>query len=760
MWLVVGGLSVTAIAIAVVLAINASRTPKVAQIPPSPEKGVTQQNSGYTFTRSNKGHPVFTVHAARTVSYQSGNSTTLEDVRVETYGRKGDTGDLLSTDRCQYNPVTGDFLAAGPVQIELSANSSEIAGSGLRGKHPVNVATSNVSYQQKTQIADSDAPATFRMGAITGTAVGMTYDVSNGGLELKHQVSADLAQGTKNSSEARIHLNASRLQYDKEKGSIALDGPVEVVQGGERGVAEHAVVQLGADAKLSVVVLQGNVKGFETAPVKTLEVDADRVEGRFDGASGELRHISAKGNVRGNSKSSGGSDRFSAETADLDLAGKQAKPIQGVAHGNVQIEEESVPSSRPNAANGSNSQEKRALDASELHLSFRPDIHTLKTADTAGPGTLTIHPNSPQAGMKVIRAGHFVMNFDPHSRIETLDGTQSSKVFLFPASSSKAPPAPAQSLADQLNATFDPKTGNLNQMRQSGSFQYIDGNRKATADEAQYDPIQQTLVLVGHPAVFDPQSRITSQNMRMDLQTNTAIGEVNVKGYQQQAPLSGANAMAKPASPTNVLADKVVAVKASQSIHYEGHVRAWNGSDVVESAAMDVYRAENRVSTNSRVTTSFLQTFDGSPTPKGSSAQPAQPRPVTIQSDALEYLDTGRRARYSGHVRMVSDTMVMQSDKLDVYLTPAASSGGSQVDHAVADGKVKVAEPDRTETSDHAEYFAAAGKVVLTGGPPVLVDEARGSTTGQRLTFFIHDDRLLVDGGTQTPSVTQHRVAP
>ena len=111
-------------------------------------------------------------------------------------------------------------------------------------------------------------------------------------------------------------------------------------------------------------------------------------------------------------------------------------------------------------------------------------------------------------------------------------------------------------------------------------------------------------------------------------------------------------------------------------------------------------------------------------------------------------------------MRMVSDTMLMQSDKLDVELTPAANSGGSQVDHAVADGKVKVTEPERVGTGDHAEYFAAAGKLVLTGGPPVLVDETRGSTTGQRLTFFIHDDRLFVDGGDKSPSFTKHRVAP
>ena len=38
-------------------------------------------------------------------------STILEDVMVEIYGRKGDSGDILRTHRCEYNPQSGDFLS-------------------------------------------------------------------------------------------------------------------------------------------------------------------------------------------------------------------------------------------------------------------------------------------------------------------------------------------------------------------------------------------------------------------------------------------------------------------------------------------------------------------------------------------------------------------------------------------------------------------------------------------------------------------------
>ena len=59
---------------------------------------------------------------------------------------------------------------------------------------------------------------------------------------------------------------------------------------------------------------------------------------------------------------------------------------------------------------------------------------------------------------------------------------------------------------------------------------------------------------------------------------------------------------------------------------------------------------------------------------------------------------------------------------------------------------------------DHLEYEAAAGRIVMKGGAPALFDEAKGFTTGQRLTFFIHDDRLLVDGGEKSRALSEYRM--
>ena len=58
----------------------------------------------------------------------------------------------------------------------------------------------------------------------------------------------------------------------------------------------------------------------------------------------------------------------------------------------------------------------------------------------------------------------------------------------------------------------------------------------------------------------------------------------------------------------------------------------------------------------------------------------------------------------------------------------------------------------RTGTSEHGEYYTDDQKVILQKGQPLLVDSAKGNTTGQQLTLWINNDRLLVEGGEKKPA--------
>ena len=64
----------------------------------------------------------------------------------------------------------------------------------------------------------------------------------------------------------------------------------------------------------------------------------------------------------------------------------------------------------------------------------------------------------------------------------------------------------------------------------------------------------------------------------------------------------------------------------------------------------------------------------------------------------------------------------MNSRELRAFLKEDEKGGGSSLDHAFADGSVKIVDTTpvrtRTGTSEHAEYYVADAKVILNGGEP------------------------------------------
>ena len=76
----------------------------------------------------------------------------------------------------------------------------------------------------------------------------------------------------------------------------------------------------------------------------------------------------------------------------------------------------------------------------------------------------------------------------------------------------------------------------------------------------------------------------------------------------------------------------------------------------------------------------------------------------------------------------------------------------------VAEGDVVVHQADRRGTADRAEYTAADGKFVLSGGQPTLANAFSDTTTGHSLTFFVASDTILIDSQEGSRTLTKHRI--
>jgi len=139
--------------------------------------------------------------------------------------------------------------------------------------------------------------------------------------------------------------------------------------------------------------------------------------------------------------------------------------------------------------------------------------------------------------------------------------------------------------------------------------------------------------------------------------------------------------------------------------------------------------------------------------------------PVALTSSRLVYTDSDRRAHLDEDVAAKSGDMTITSRQMDAFLQPRGpasenqAASESKLEKIIATGQVVIIQPERRGEGNKLTYTAADDKFVLTGGPPSIFDAERGKITGVSLTFFRHDDRVLVEGNSSSPSVTQTRVA-
>jgi lipopolysaccharide export system protein LptA len=72
--------------------------------------------------------------------------------------------------------------------------------------------------------------------------------------------------------------------------------------------------------------------------------------------------------------------------------------------------------------------------------------------------------------------------------------------------------------------------------------------------------------------------------------------------------------------------------------------------------------------------------------------------------------------------------------------------------------KVVVTEPNRRAVGDRLVYTADDGKYYLTGKTASIFDAVHGTVWGDSLTFYSHDDRVLVESKHSSPTVTRARI--
>jgi lipopolysaccharide export system protein LptA len=175
------------------------------------------------------------------------------------------------------------------------------------------------------------------------------------------------------------------------------------------------------------------------------------------------------------------------------------------------------------------------------------------------------------------------------------------------------------------------------------------------------------------------------------------------------------------------------------SWRFEEQVRAWQGSNLIETDRLDVDEGKHTLQALGNVVTRGVSSTDT----EGSGTDL-----VWVRAPRLRYAEDGRLAEYRGGVELIHDTSHLSAEELDVHL----SERGSSIERVLARGEVQTIYQDALGEAERAEYQPVRRHLRLwTPGGSARARRRDGSEalSGQELTFEGASGRISVKSGTR-----------
>ena len=729
---------------------------------------VEQQSNEFSFSKVEQDRTLFTVRASRATQYKDENRALLQDVWITIYGREGNRNDNIHTSECSYEPKSGDVVCQGAVQIDLASADST---PGKDGGKELQVTTRNLSFNRDTGEASTAEPVQFQFAGGQGHAVGVTYSSQKEIVRLNRDVELDMASSPRTGG-LPITATGSSLEIRRNERIVELDAPAVVRQGGRELTAEKISIDLDADFHARHAVAQGHpmirskdAKGEFTATGNQFDASLD--------AAGWIETIVADGNVEGEHHGPDRTDQFSMAHVLFTMEPQHNAVKTMAASGKVALD------SRQGA-------DSRSLKTEALLVKFvpgkDPNQTRIESAETEAPGTITTRSGKDN-DVTELQATKFLTQFSKEGRLDQLFGYSGVEIRRQIGAA-----APQQVSAKELIAKFSPD-GEWRTLDESGAVRFQQADRRASAERANIVRATDTIVMDGSPVLSDAMSRTTAAKVTI----NQKSGDIRAGGGVVSTYLGNgsSNGLNMGSGPGHISAEALAGSTLSGHVIYSGHARLWQGESVLEANQIEIWRDDKKLQARENVVAIFPQASTpikpfGEPSAKAASAS-SGPTLWTIHAPLLTYWSDAGKAHLEGGVTADSQQGSMQSRTLDVFLEPsspkagppggpqvaskapeahpAAASGavaapmaGQQLQRALALGGVTVRQGDRVGTAEQAEYTAADGKFVLSGGHPTIIDAASDATTGHSLTFFVANDTILIDSQEGSRTLTKHRV--
>jgi len=703
---------------------------------------IQQSTDHFSLSKSEGGHTLFTIKASKAIQYKQGGRAQLKEVSIIVYGRRSERFDQIYGSSFEYDPQTGTVSANGDVMIDLQANGDAAQhpdqSTPKELKNPIHLKTSGLVFNQKTGVAHTDQALEFRVPQASGSAVGATYDSKENMLTLHSNVIME----TPGDQGSTLHAKSAVVTRDPQKISMET---VSVAQRGAKFDANKVDVLVREDNTIDKIIATGNVRmrreaenGFSlTSPnaeltmgQKNLVTAAQFTGGvQFDGT--------------GKNAATGTAGRMNLEF----MANNRVK----VVHALDNVHFQQLPGSGKEKGAGE-------LTAPALDLYTRGG-RAIDRAETRGASTIVLQQSSAtHAGDRTsIVADHFRADFGKDNKLSAVHGDRNARIVF-----STAGEPDKVSTSEELIAQFAPG-GGIASLTQRGHFDFQQAAsgkspaQHATADRATYTPDSESLALAGEPRIVDGGMTITAQQIRVNRRSGDAFAQGDVKTTYSELKPQPNGALLATGDPIHVTAKNMNAQRQSGIARYTGGARLWQGPNIVDSPAIEFDRTQRSLTAQGQtaqpVSSVFVQVDKA-----------GKATPVVVTAAKLTYLDTDRRARFSGGVVARGQDATISADQVDIILVAAnavknsSATGPAQLQQIVAGAHVIIQQTGRRATGEKLVYTAADGRFVLTGGPPLITDPERGTIKGDSLTFYSRDDRVIVESEGAQRTVTHTKI--
>jgi lipopolysaccharide export system protein LptA len=718
----------------------------------------------------------------------------LTDMQLKLFNKGCSSYTYVQSSKAEFDEASEVMTSKNDVLIIMKVPADKEPDDKKATANLVHIRTTGVRYETKSGKAETSQPAAFQFANGRGHSVGADYDPNTHQLHMKSQVSLDwFGNGPPEDS---MHIEAGELRYEEDHGKVYLSPWSSLKR--RNTVLRAANSEVTLDQGVLKEVDSLNAKGVDQEENRHVDYGGDKLVALFND-NGDMTQITAEPKAYLTSTDKTAKTGITANQAVLtfdiktDVVNGEERNSsvlhQVFAKGNAAID------SSPVLQPGIKPADTRVLRSEAIRIAMKEGGEEIQSLETDAPGQLEFKPNQPDRAHRWLNGDRIQVSYGDENSIDSFHASKASTRTEKPLPPGKQkgkdgkplpPPAPSLTWSDELLAKFSPHTNDLATLEQTGNFRYEEGVRRATAVSAYLEQASNKITLKDQARLWDD-TGVTSADIILLNQQNgdmDATGKVASTRQPDKPKDNQKSSLLDETESLQARADKMQSRENNLQIRYEGHAILWQGVDRIQADVIDIDRDNETLHARGHVVSQLIDkqkkdestqttSTDGQVhlQPVVNKTEPAlaanKPMIFTIvRAPDLFYKDDERIAHYTGGVTLVHDQMVVTSKELRAFLTNDNAGpdkqnnqdSGTSLDHAFADGDVKVVEsmPNRTRTgtSQHCEYYPDENKVILNGGIAKMADTRKGTTMGQQLTYYPDYDRIVVEGMPKKPAIS------